>query len=358
MRELRERNDNRSIERDADYIKAHEYGPEKLIQAVRDAAGIGDGHGFAKARRDLFDELTGYLEYFGVSFPESKVTPADKLNHIFVETKRGNLTTVIKALLTWLYEKKHREYEDFCKKMKLEVRDDYPIVVPSVFSQRKSGASEREIGPETATINSAAAQEQLEGKTFLENELGKKIARKRKGQTTLICLADIDRLSQINKRYGENIGNLVIDGIRSTLQSTFANRPHFTGRCGDDTFYFIFFAPEDAPLKSNQEEVENVCDMIATRSWGDIAYGLHVSCSIGFAILREDERAELAVARAAIAMNKARERGGNQVAFAPYTLPRELVEGTVPVSIWNFFSGTSVYGKPATDSYRGHSGSK
>lgn len=172
-----------------------------------------------------------------------------------------------------------------------------------------------------------SAIEKDKGKAALVDELPRKISKKRRGKSAFIGMIDLDKLTQINRRFGPEVGDVIIDKLPALIEEKLDGRRHMCGRCGDDTFYVVVFEEPKTSVKSAEARFDELRAHLSNFGWARIAHGLSVSCSIGFAEVRKEERIIYTILRAAVAMNRAQSEGGNRTEFAPIALPGELYEG-------------------------------
>jgi diguanylate cyclase (GGDEF)-like protein len=121
-----------------------------------------------------------------------------------------------------------------------------------------------------------------------------------------VALFDIDKLTQINNAFSEEVGNIVIRKIAILLVEYISNQ-FLGGRCGDDTFYILF------PNIGREHAARMCADFllaIHNYKWNRIAPGLKASITFGVAAHRLSEPPKDTVVRAAVAMNQAKEGEG------------------------------------------------
>lgn len=177
------------------------------------------------------------------------------------------------------------------------------------------------LGHAEYTKHRDSIDEKEAGRKFLEEKLQSRIFQKRKGRSPYIVMSDIDKMNQINRKFGDDVGNKVIEATKNILKSFVSGRPHEFGRCGDDTFYIVVYEPPRRHMDSSIEEIRLLAQKVADHPWHTLAHGLKVSCSLGIARKRDDEDAIDAVIRAAIAMNSAKDKGGSHALRGPDYLP-------------------------------------
>jgi GGDEF domain-containing protein len=148
------------------------------------------------------------------------------------------------------------------------------------------------------------------------------------GFQVAILLADVDNLTQINKRCGMKIGDAVLETCRELLIATPA--VSFGGRAGDDTFFAISRMPDYGNIKMAGRIAAKYVTDVSGFPWARIEKDLRVTCSVGYSVIPFDERAFDTAVRAVIGFNEAKKKGGNQACEGPYYLaPLDRSEGPV-----------------------------
>jgi diguanylate cyclase (GGDEF)-like protein len=133
--------------------------------------------------------------------------------------------------------------------------------------------------------------------------------RFKKGMT--VAIADIDHLKRINERFGEDRGDIVLQGIGNMLCKGLRT-VDTVGRYGGEEFVMVLAG-------SNVKNAAKVCDRIraAVESyrWSKLAPGLEVTISIGMSddLTLGDHEKMIAAAEAQLA--KAKRQGMNQVCW-------------------------------------------
>lgn len=139
-----------------------------------------------------------------------------------------------------------------------------------------------------------------------------------------MVILDLDELTQINKIFGNRVGDAVLYAVYQILTHSQAD---CSGRCGDDTFYAIFLYASEQRAEQLADEL---CNEVGNFEWNDLAIGLRVTCSAGMAHFDLNEPSIDWPIRAAIGMRNAKERGSSQVSKGPAMLP--LADGSYRVS--------------------------
>jgi diguanylate cyclase (GGDEF)-like protein/PAS domain S-box-containing protein len=142
--------------------------------------------------------------------------------------------------------------------------------------------------------------------------LSKELIRtKRKNSRLSIGLCDIDHFKQVNDMYGHQVGDDVLCHLVKTIQNTL--RPYdLVGRYGGEEFLLVMFDSAGLPDKSFYERIR---EKIAHHKMVTISGEVSITVSIGITIGTGDETIDEMIAKADIALYKAKENGRNQLAF-------------------------------------------
>jgi diguanylate cyclase (GGDEF)-like protein len=127
-----------------------------------------------------------------------------------------------------------------------------------------------------------------------------------------IGLCDIDRFKQVNDTYGHQAGDDVLCHLVKTIQNTL--RPYdLVGRYGGEEFLLVMFDSAGLPEEGFYERVRKKIahNKMVTRS-GEIG----ITVSIGITNATGDETVDEIIAKADVALYKAKEKGRNQLAFS------------------------------------------
>jgi len=130
-----------------------------------------------------------------------------------------------------------------------------------------------------------------------------------------VVIADLDNLTQINRRCGEHIGDLVLSTCLNRLQRL----PTATvvGRAGDDTFFAICNALSSESMRPLGKVGQKYVAAVSNYPWWTIEKDLRVTCSVGYALVRPNESGADAAARAVEGFKEAKRRGGNRASAGP-----------------------------------------
>ena len=183
---------------------------------------------------------------------------------------------------------------------------------------------ENSTGIETIIIKeepNAALKE--EGTKFVEEQLPLIISKmpSTHHENSIIFL-DIDDLTKINKVFSRTVGDAVLEVILGILNSHSVFR--YKGRCGDDTFFGVMFKTDDLKTYTYCEKLRTE---ILTYRWGSIVTNLHVTCTVGYSILRFNENPFSFFIRAIQGLLEGKKKGGNQVVMGPqFSGAKEFIE--------------------------------
>lgn len=190
---------------------------------------------------------------------------------------------------------------------------ELPVGAPTIALTLQQAVMKLRAGEGPFYQYSESLRSKNAGQRFLERDLERKAAS---NAGSCLTLFDIDRTNQINRIYGEDVGDQVITVTEAILSQALTRYSSDVGRCGDDTFFVAIydgFNREGDMRRLNQE--------IATFSWDDVAIGLKVTSSAGYSGRKPNEAASDIVVRAALGLKSARENGGNQLKPGPDRIP-------------------------------------
>ena len=152
----------------------------------------------------------------------------------------------------------------------------------------------------------------LNRRAILDNLTKELIRAKRRNTKISIGLCDIDHFKLVNDKHGHQVGDDVLCSFVKVMQNTL--RPYdILGRYGGEEFLFVL---PDAVVSAEKMIYERLRAKIAghkmiTRS-GDVS----ITISIGITSNRGDETADAMIARADVALYRAKKNGRNQLGFA------------------------------------------
>lgn len=168
-------------------------------------------------------------------------------------------------------------------------------------------------GPINAGVQNLAENNKDYGTKFVEDELPKIVKRAASvGNAPAVVFIDIDDLTAINKTFGRDVGDAVLDGIYEIVRRRSMGKAKYKGRCGEDTFYSVLF---------DAGRVLEYCEKIRTDvkkyPWKLVTPKLHVSCTIGYASLKSDEEPHEWLARAILGMLEGKRQGSGTIRIGP-----------------------------------------
>lgn len=149
-----------------------------------------------------------------------------------------------------------------------------------------------------------------------------------------LIFCDIDGLTQINKKYEETIGDLVIENINNILYKTVDNEMTVM-KIGVDEFVVFGL---NINLDYGFEIAKAICKNISSCNWNELAYDLRVTVSIGVAVLKKSQSRKRSfggnlkygetvndwIIRAIYGSQAAKKKGGNLVQKGPFVLPNNI----------------------------------
>ncbi len=131
---------------------------------------------------------------------------------------------------------------------------------------------------------------------------------------TALLLLDIDRFKEVNDRFGQRVGDLLLRSVTRRMEGAVPDGATVT-RSGSDTFAVVVGPVED------DEEATEIAEAVASALADPFRFGDHtVRCtvSMGVAVSRPAAGAAELFRDAETAMYAARDQGGNQlVVFGP-----------------------------------------
>ncbi|WP_246774963.1 GGDEF domain-containing protein [Bradyrhizobium diazoefficiens] len=171
----------------------------------------------------------------------------------------------------------------------------------------------KELKEAHARIEELAQVDELTGllsRRYIMRALNEEISRaSRSGTPCSVAIIDLDFFKRINDGYGHPIGDEV---LRSFAISVAANirTVDKLGRYGGEEFLLIL---PDAPQDHAVKVVDRIREIIGETNWDAIGGGLKVTMSAGVSQLRSDEAPDDVLARADMALYRAKDAGRNRV---------------------------------------------
>ncbi len=129
----------------------------------------------------------------------------------------------------------------------------------------------------------------------------------------LLALADVDHFKAVNDRHSHLVGDEVLRRLGSLLRSGVRDLD-FAARIGGEEFALLFVGVDaDCALAA----CERLRELVATQDWAALAPGLHVTLSMGLALVRPGEDGAAVMARADQALYGAKAAGRNCARAGP-----------------------------------------
>jgi diguanylate cyclase (GGDEF)-like protein len=168
----------------------------------------------------------------------------------------------------------------------------------------------------------------LPGRNEFDERLNQEVSRSDRSSAALsIMLIDIDRMSEINEKLGEELADELLEDVAALLRGVF-RRADGVYRYGGDEFSAIL---PDTDIATSYLAAERCRQAVSTVT----CEGKPVSISIGMAEFSTGRKPEELVAKAEIALFRAKESGGNRSwraddprkrSINPIALSEELTE--------------------------------
>jgi two-component system cell cycle response regulator len=153
----------------------------------------------------------------------------------------------------------------------------------------------------------------LYNRRFVLGQLGAHVSGARRHDRPLaVAMVDLDAFKAVNDRFGHDVGDDVLVAAADALQRSL-RAEDVLGRLGGEEFMALL--PDTDP-EAAAAAAERLRAAVA-EAGGPVP----VTASVGWAVLEEDEPAELLVRRADAALYDAKAAGRNRV-HGPATLPR------------------------------------
>jgi diguanylate cyclase (GGDEF)-like protein len=165
-------------------------------------------------------------------------------------------------------------------------------------------AREREAFAQQALVDPLTG---LANRRALEQAVGA-LERDAPGAGATVAVADIDHFKEINDRFGHAVGDEVLCAVGAVLER-FARREDLVCRYGGEEFVLLLSSRDKRVARSVTERIRAA---IESHHWEDIASGLTVTISIGFAAGSAAQINEL-LAAADRLLYRAKRNGRNRV---------------------------------------------
>ncbi|WDE09112.1 TIR domain-containing protein [Thalassomonas viridans] len=190
------------------------------------------------------------------------------------------------------------------KRVKPATAPDFPSNNPDLKS--KKSPSE----PKKKVVSKLKIADRHKGREYLKFHFGKLITETQ--GDGYFMLLDVDKMSGINRKFGDELGNEVLNIILNMLKEI--EEPDIYGRCGDDTFFAIFKSFDHSTAYSWYKQILN---RIKSNDWQKLAPKLFVSCSIGYVRFDKKDVPDRVVSRTIIGLDNAKALGGNAIYAGP-----------------------------------------
>ncbi len=189
-----------------------------------------------------------------------------------------------------------------------------------LFEELSRAVAKRSSGFEAFANLRKLIRHKHDGMNFLENEMNQPLDRTQCRDLGL-AIMDVDGMTNINRTFGEHVGDAVIRRIEDTLVDFATMHGGNAGQCGDDEFYLALQGDEFTEL------MPKAIERLAIIEWSSIAPGLWASLSIGtaFRSKNSDEPGIDVAIRAMLGMKEAKRSGSGGVVTGPALLPHTLM---------------------------------
>jgi diguanylate cyclase (GGDEF)-like protein len=149
----------------------------------------------------------------------------------------------------------------------------------------------------------------LHNRRYLMTRLNEEFERaRRKGTALGLLMMDVDHFKAVNDKYGHPAGDEVLRSIAQTLASMLREYD-VGGRYGGEEFAVVLAETSPADMVKLAERIREKIEQLDDHG---NATGIHVTISIGVALLRDDDTTETLLQRADTALYRAKESGRNR----------------------------------------------
>ena len=179
-----------------------------------------------------------------------------------------------------------------------------------IFTQNSPTVYEDNLVEHLSGIAMHDALTQLPNRRYLESFLNYKLNEyKRFGRLFAVLFADIDDFSHFNNEYGHDTGDRVLVNIASSIKKNM-NRNDLIGQWGGEEFVGIYSVVNDydAPIIA-----EKFRQMVLNTEVAHEDTALHISVSVGIALIRNDDTPASILERADHCMYQGKKAGKNRV---------------------------------------------
>jgi len=134
------------------------------------------------------------------------------------------------------------------------------------------------------------------------------------GQTACLLIADIDRFKTINDTYGHPTGDIVIRLVAEALTRTFPRKNDFVARYAGDEFAVVL---SETSLDNGQPLAQRLMEVVRSQTiTTETGAKGHVTLSAGITGLRRNDTTTSWLARADVALYKAKQSGRDQLSIS------------------------------------------
>lgn len=149
----------------------------------------------------------------------------------------------------------------------------------------------------------------LHNRRYLMARLNEEFERaRRKGTALGLLMMDIDHFKIVNDTFGHPAGDEVLRSIAQTLASMLREYD-VGGRYGGEEFAVVLAETTPADMVKMAERIREKIEQLDDHG---NATGIHVTISIGVAVLKDDDTTETLLQRADAALYRAKEEGRNR----------------------------------------------
>jgi len=149
----------------------------------------------------------------------------------------------------------------------------------------------------------------LHNRRYLMTRLNEEFERaRRKGTALGLLMMDIDHFKVVNDKFGHPAGDEVLRSVGQTLASMLRDYD-VGGRYGGEEFAVVLAETTPQDMVKMADRVREAIESLDDHGK---ASGIHVTISIGVAVLRDDDTIETLLQRADSALYQAKDAGRNQ----------------------------------------------
>jgi diguanylate cyclase (GGDEF)-like protein len=149
----------------------------------------------------------------------------------------------------------------------------------------------------------------LHNRRYLMSRLNEEFERARRHGTALgLLMIDVDHFKVVNDNFGHLVGDEVLRSIAQTLAGMLREYD-VGGRYGGEEFAVLLVETTPADMVKLAERIREKIEQLADH--GNTT-GIHVTISIGLAVLNDDDTTETLLQRADMALYQAKEAGRNR----------------------------------------------